>query len=159
MCISLTRCHLMSEFEKPVLLRGTDSSNPGPSSEESANFRSLRITRSAPRRNLLRRLAAKTRIARSRASEMTLVPVTRPGAGCGCRVGLWARHRIDHSRVRRCIRPVGPFCLFAAPFDIVRYGGAVYLIYLGISGVISGGVAGAVANASGRGRPSLINSY
>ena len=44
-------------------------------------------------------------------------------------------------------------------FDIVRYGGAVYLIYLGISGLISGGVTGAVANASGRGGPSLINSY
>jgi threonine/homoserine/homoserine lactone efflux protein len=43
-------------------------------------------------------------------------------------------------------------------FDIIKYCGAAYLVYLGISGFLKGGLAGAIAIASRR-CPSLVRSY
>jgi threonine/homoserine/homoserine lactone efflux protein len=44
-------------------------------------------------------------------------------------------------------------------FDIIKYCGAGYLVYLGISGLISGGIAGAITNVDRRIRPSLTKIY
>lgn len=43
-------------------------------------------------------------------------------------------------------------------FDAIKYCGAAYLVYLGISGFLKGGVAGAMAVAP-RPSPSLVRSY
>jgi threonine/homoserine/homoserine lactone efflux protein len=44
-------------------------------------------------------------------------------------------------------------------FDIVKYCGAVYLIYLGVSGFIKGGLSGLRARVESRVRPSLLTIY
>src|SRR5260221_8468230 len=44
-------------------------------------------------------------------------------------------------------------------FDIIKYCGAAYLVYLGISGFIRGGIAGAIARDDRRARPSLVTIY
>jgi threonine/homoserine/homoserine lactone efflux protein len=44
-------------------------------------------------------------------------------------------------------------------FDIIKYCGAGYLVYLGISGFIRGGIASAITNVDQRARPSLLTVY
>lgn len=44
-------------------------------------------------------------------------------------------------------------------FDIIKYCGAAYLIYLGVSNFLKGGIAGITAPANGVQRPSLLKSY
>lgn len=44
-------------------------------------------------------------------------------------------------------------------FDIIKYCGAAYLIYLGVSSFLKGGIAGITAPANGVQRPSLLKSY
>jgi len=44
-------------------------------------------------------------------------------------------------------------------FDFIKYCGAAYLVYLGITGFLKGGIAGVAARADSIGRPSLIKSY
>ena len=44
-------------------------------------------------------------------------------------------------------------------FEVLKYCGAAYLVYLGVSGFISGGLAGAVMNVGREARHSLLRSY
>jgi threonine/homoserine/homoserine lactone efflux protein len=44
-------------------------------------------------------------------------------------------------------------------FNVVKYCGAAYLVYLGISGLIKGGIAGAIARVGNRSRTSLVKIY
>jgi threonine/homoserine/homoserine lactone efflux protein len=44
-------------------------------------------------------------------------------------------------------------------FDIIKYCGAAYLVYLGISGFIKGGIVGTIAHVGRVSRPSLLRSY
>jgi len=44
-------------------------------------------------------------------------------------------------------------------FDIVKYCGAVYLIYLGVSGFVKGGLSGLITRVESRARPSLLTIY
>ena len=44
-------------------------------------------------------------------------------------------------------------------FDIIKYCGAGYLVYLGIAGFIRGGIAGVITNVDQRARPSLLTVY
>jgi threonine/homoserine/homoserine lactone efflux protein len=43
-----------------------------------------------------------------------------------------------------------------AAFGIIKYCGAAYLVYLGISGLIKGGIAGAIAGIGKRSRTILV---
>jgi threonine/homoserine/homoserine lactone efflux protein len=46
-----------------------------------------------------------------------------------------------------------------AAFSIIKYCGAAYLVYLGISGLMKGGIAGAIAGIGERYRTSLVKIY
>jgi threonine/homoserine/homoserine lactone efflux protein len=52
-------------------------------------------------------------------------------------------------------------CLSYSPtaFSIIKYCGAAYLVYLGISGLMKGGVAGAIAGIGKRSRTTLVKIY
>jgi threonine/homoserine/homoserine lactone efflux protein len=41
-------------------------------------------------------------------------------------------------------------------FDIIKYCGAAYLVYLGVSGLLRGGIGGTVARVDSSARPSLV---
>jgi threonine/homoserine/homoserine lactone efflux protein len=66
------------------------------------------------------------------------------------------------SHIHAIAAAFGLSALFAyspVAFDLVKYGGAGYLVYLGISGFFKGGIAGAIANTGRRARPSLLKIY
>ncbi len=44
-------------------------------------------------------------------------------------------------------------------FDIIKYCGAAYLIYLGVSGFLKGGLGGLIAGVESGARPSLLTIY
>ena len=44
-------------------------------------------------------------------------------------------------------------------FDIIKYCGAAYLVYLGVFSFLQGGIAGVTARSDGVRRPSLMKSY
>jgi threonine/homoserine/homoserine lactone efflux protein len=44
-------------------------------------------------------------------------------------------------------------------FDVIKYCGAAYLIYLGVSGFFKGGIGGIIARADNNIRPSLVTIY
>lgn len=44
-------------------------------------------------------------------------------------------------------------------FGIIKYCGATYLIYLGVSGFLKGGLGGLIAGVERRARPSLLTIY
>jgi threonine/homoserine/homoserine lactone efflux protein len=44
-------------------------------------------------------------------------------------------------------------------FDVFKYCGAGYLIYLGVAGLRKGGIAGAISSLQGTSRPSLARSF
>jgi threonine/homoserine/homoserine lactone efflux protein len=46
-----------------------------------------------------------------------------------------------------------------AAFSIIKYCGAAYLVYLGISGLMKGGIAGAIAGIGERSRTTVVKIY
>jgi threonine/homoserine/homoserine lactone efflux protein len=44
-------------------------------------------------------------------------------------------------------------------FDVIKYCGAAYLVYLGVSGFLKGGIGGIIARSDNRARSSLLSAY
>jgi LysE type translocator len=86
------------------------------------------------------------------------VALVRPGTSSGRHFGVRARHRIGDLDAGGSARSLGAVRVFTA-FAIVKYCGAAYLVYLGIAGFLSGGLAGSGGRTVTGRRRSLAAAY
>jgi hypothetical protein len=74
------------------------------------------------------------------------------GPRCGYRIRLWAGYRVDYSRTRGGVRFISLVVVFATG---IQHHKILRLVYLGISGLMKGGIAGAKAGIGKRSRTIL----
>jgi threonine/homoserine/homoserine lactone efflux protein len=83
----------------------------------------------------------------------------RPGARSGGRFGVRAGHRIGDPGGGAAFGLSALFVYSPLAFAIVKYCGAAYLVYLGVAGFLSGGLAAIAGQAEPGFLPSLARAY